>query len=152
MATVWREPTRYEFQPPAQGFRWQVIRATSNRDVVPKTVNVLGRSSGEGGAAITLQVPGSIRVGPVCEQKSLFVKRLLVNLALDSRVDLVPQDHPVSAQLCVRQSFPERLAKAYEHLHRDVVLLKLTCRDRHVHTARCCGPSRGNTSFGFCQQ
>jgi hypothetical protein len=90
MATIRREPPRYEFQPPTQGFGRQIVRATSNRDVVPETVNVLGCSSSEGGAPITLKEVGATRVGPAFEKGAFFGERLLVNLALDSRVDLVP--------------------------------------------------------------
>jgi hypothetical protein len=50
---------------------------------VPETVNVFGRSPGEGGAAITLQVAGTISVGRTFEKRALFIERLLVNLTLD---------------------------------------------------------------------
>jgi hypothetical protein len=51
---------------------------------MPETMNVLGRSPGEGGAAITLQAAGAVSVGPTLEKIALFSERLLVNLALDS--------------------------------------------------------------------
>src|SRR5215472_2987596 len=112
MATVGREPPREEFQPPMQGSGRQVVRAASNRNVVPETVDVLGRSPGEGGAAIALQVTGTVSVGPTFEKEALFVKCLLVDFALDSRVDLIQQNSPIGAQLRHRKSFPECLAKA----------------------------------------
>src|SRR5215472_189986 len=117
MATVGREPPREEFQPPMQGSGRQVVRATANRNVVPETVNVLGRSPGEGGAAIALQVTGAISFKPAFEQGALFIECLLVNLALDSQVDLVPQNSPIHGQLRRRESFPECLAKANQKLH-----------------------------------
>src|SRR5215831_18450904 len=101
MTTIRRKPPREEFQPPTQGFGRQVLRATSNRNVVPETVNVLGRSPREGGAAIILQVAGAVGVGATLEKGSLFIECLLVNLALDSRVDLVLQNSPIRAQLRV---------------------------------------------------
>src|SRR5215472_4487920 len=152
MATVGREPPREDFQPPMQGSGRQVVRATSNRNVVPETVNVLGRSPGEGGAAVTLQVAGTVSVGPTCEKGALFIECLLVNLALDSGVDLVPQNCPIRVQLRHGKSFPECLAKAYQKLHRDVMLLKFTCRDRHFKSASCCCPSGSHVVFSLCQE
>ena len=89
-------------------------------------MNVLGRCPGEGGTAITLQTTGAISVGATFEKGALFIECLLVNFALDSRVDLVSQNSPIGAQLRHRKSFPECLAKAYQKLHRDVMLLKFT--------------------------
>src|SRR5262245_41094284 len=95
---------------------------------------------------------GTISVGRAFEKGALLIERLLVNLALDSRVDLLPQNTPVRARLGHRKSFPECLSKTYEKFHRDVMLLKSFCHDRHLQSAGCCGPSRSHVEFSLRHQ
>jgi hypothetical protein len=102
---------------------------------VPEAVNVLGRRSREGGTAITREPPGAVRLGSAFEQTALSLQRLLVNLALDPRADLVRQKHPICTQLCVRQSLPECLAEAQQQLHGDIVLFEPRRRDRDFQPA-----------------
>ena len=131
MATVRRKPACEEFEAPAQGFWWQVLLTYSNRDIVPETVNVLGCSSREGGNAIPFQLPCTTGLPRASEEGELGIQGLLVDLAFDSRGDLILENHPICLHLRQRESFPERLAKAHQKFHRYVMLLRLACGNRN---------------------
>src|ERR1039457_6655540 len=111
-----------------------MVRPGSNGDLVPETVNVLGHSPSEGCSAITPEPLHVVRMGSAFEQGALLLKRLLVDLSLNARVDFVAQKHPVRTQFPVRQSLPESLAEVQQHLHRDIVLFDPLCHDRDFPT------------------
>src|ERR1039457_1196847 len=112
-----------------------MVRPGSNGDLVPETVNVLGNSPSEGCSAITREPLHVVRMGSAFEQGALLLKRLLVDLALNARVDFVAKTPPAPTQSPAPQSPPEPLPEAQQHPHRDIVLFEPRCRDRDFQPA-----------------